>query len=685
MQLDERCIRLLQEVVSRPSSSWKQLQQKLGLSRRQITYDLDKINSWLKEQNQPVIQYDRQQGFIIPSSLEGYLQRLDTVEQKNYVWTGNERVNILLLSLLIAKEPWSLAHVTSLLDVSRNTALSDLKEARQKARKAGVDLVYSRIEGYRFVGSEWEQRNLLRWLVLECIRWDNGQMILNTVLDQETGISGDQVLRRLEETEKQLGIRYIDEHLTQLKYLLLFLIQRMELKHQIKWQEAGWDDIANTEAYKAAKKLLKGLLQIRLSDPAFREEQAYIALLFLSGNIFSQADQPMHETAVRMIERFEQIGCIYFSEKDQLASMIAMHLYPAYYRIKYELTLPNPLTNIILEEHDALHFLVKKCAIPFEKQVGKPIPEDELAYLTMHFGGWLRRQGLELTNRPKAVVVCPNGIAISNLLTHGLRDLFPDILFLDALTVREFFSKRYPCDLVFSTVYLRTEAKLFLIPPILSQEEKVRLRSEVSREIYGFSGNEERLLKIIEQYADIHDRAGLSKALASLFTQNYFAPSSIKESKKPMLNELITEQTIQLATRVGSWEEAIRLAAQPLVRKGCIKEQYVKAMIDSIHELGPYVVLAPKVAIPHARPENGVHQLSMSFLRLEEGVLFPQNKKVHLLFVLAAVDSESHLLALAQLSEMLSDEAEIEKLIQAKTSEEVLQMIHQYSKGDKVS
>ena len=53
--------------------------------------------------------------------------------------------------------------------------------------------------------------------------------------------------------------------------------------------------------------------------------------------------------------------------------------------------------------------------------------------------------------------------------------------------------------------------------------------------------------------------------------------------------------------------------------------------------------------------------------------------------VLAAVDSESHLLALAQLSEMLSDEAEIEKLIQAQTPEEVLQMIHQYSKGDGVS
>ena len=187
----------------------------------------------------------------------------------------------------------------------------------------------------------------------------------------------------------------MDEHLNQLKYLLMFLIRRIEEGNRVRWPEK-WDEITRTKAFAAAGNLLKRLLRFPLSDPVFSREQAYIALLLLTGNIFSQADQPMHELAEKMIGRFEQIGCLYFSEKEQLASMIAMHLDPAYYRIKYGLTLPNPLKNIILEEHEALHFLVKKCAVPFEEKVGKPIPEDELAYLTMHFGGWLRRQGLEL-------------------------------------------------------------------------------------------------------------------------------------------------------------------------------------------------------------------------------------------------------------------------------------------------
>ncbi|MGA9173917.1 MAG: BglG family transcription antiterminator [Thermoactinomyces sp.] len=686
MQLDERCLKLLQEIVSRPSSSWGHLQQKLRLSRRQMAYDLDKINAWLINEKLSVIKYHRQKGFSFPPALKEKVQSMvSPAQKKEYVWTSQERAKLILLSLLATKETWSLVHASSFLQVSRNTALADIKEAKRTANEAGIDLIYSRMEGYCLIGSEWKQRKLLRWLVLDSLEQENGEVLLTKVLKQDPGVPYSSVRNRLESVEQRLQIRYTDEHLLQLTYMLLFLGKRLEQKKWVRWDEAEWEEIAQTAEFKVSESLLEELVREGVPEEAVRTEQAYIALQLLVTNVSSQETKPMQEIAEAMVEEFERIGCMNLSEKDRLASLIAMHLYPAYYRIKYNLELQNPLVDVILRENEALHYLVKKCVIPFQKRVGKPIPEGEMAYFTMHFGGWLRRQGLELTNRPKAVVVCPNGIAISNLLTHVLRELFPDLLFLDALTVRQFFSGRIKCDIVFSTVYLRTDCKLFIVKPILSQEEKARLRSEVSKEIYGFPAGREHLLKIlqtIEQYADIRDRAGLSKALAALFEQNHFALPFKKESKKPMLNELITKQTIQLCTRADNWEDAIRLAAKPLIESGSIEERYVTAMIESIYQLGPYVVLAPKVAIPHARPENGVNQLSMSFLRLSEGVLFPQNKTVHLIFVLAATDNESHLLALAQLSELLTKEEEIERLIQAKTKEEVVGIMDRYSKGD---
>ena len=40
-------------------------------------------------------------------------------------------------------------------------------------------------------------------------------------------------------------------------------------------------------------------------------------------------------------------------------------------------------------------------------------------------------------------------------------------------------------------------------------------------------------------------------------------------------------------------------------------------MINNVKEIGSYIVIAPKVAIPHARPEDGTNKLGISFLKLE--------------------------------------------------------------------
>ncbi len=87
-----------------------------------------------------------------------------------------------------------------------------------------------------------------------------------------------------------------------------------------------------------------------------------------------------------------------------------------------------------------------------------------------------------------------------------------------------------------------------------------------------------------------------------------------------MLTQLLTKDCIQVANFVQSWQEAIRLAANPLIRQHKIEQRYIDAMIQSIEQYGPYVVITPKVAIPHARPTDGVHALAVSLLRLQQPV-----------------------------------------------------------------
>ena len=133
-----------------------------------------------------------------------------------------------------------------------------------------------------------------------------------------------------------------------------------------------------------------------------------------------------------------------------------------------------------------------------------------------------------------------------------------------------------------------------------------------------------------------------------------------------MIKELIEKDRVLFAETFATWEEGVAAAAQPLIRDGAIDDRYVQAMVDSIRKYGPYIVIAPDVAMPHAQGGGvGVNQTSMSFMKLEKPVHFSDSPEhdARLLFVLASVDSDSHLDMLQALVEEISDEEFLAKLL----------------------
>lgn len=133
---------------------------------------------------------------------------------------------------------------------------------------------------------------------------------------------------------------------------------------------------------------------------------------------------------------------------------------------------------------------------------------------------------------------------------------------------------------------------------------------------------------------------------------------------------------IQVVESAENWEKAIETAAQPLIKNGKIKYGYVENIIKNIKELGPYIILLPGVAMPHARPDENVMESSLSLLKINKGVSFSEDTEdVKLMFVLAAKDSNSHIDIIEQLTELLGDDEKIEKLMKAETIEEVENLI----------
>ncbi len=147
-----------------------------------------------------------------------------------------------------------------------------------------------------------------------------------------------------------------------------------------------------------------------------------------------------------------------------------------------------------------------------------------------------------------------------------------------------------------------------------------------------------------------------------------------------LLDQILNTQLIQFKDQLNTWEEAIQLAAAPLIENDSIEQTYVDKIISNTKELGPYYVLGPNIALPHARPEFGVKQMGLSFLVMKEPVWFSDkdHHKVQLIIVLAAVDNQSHLEALSELAAVLGEELNVNQLIHSKSKDDFLEQLFSF-------
>lgn len=114
------------------------------------------------------------------------------------------------------------------------------------------------------------------------------------------------------------------------------------------------------------------------------------------------------------------------------------------------------------------------------------------------------------------------------------------------------------------------------------------------------------------------------------------------------------DNNIEIIDDIDNWEEAVKLAGQLLLKAGAIETKYINKMIDTCKELGPYIAVAPGVAIPHARPEDGAIKLSVAIVIIKKGVNFgSHNDPVHVVIAFSTPDKTAHTKILQELAQLL--------------------------------
>lgn len=147
-----------------------------------------------------------------------------------------------------------------------------------------------------------------------------------------------------------------------------------------------------------------------------------------------------------------------------------------------------------------------------------------------------------------------------------------------------------------------------------------------------------------------------------------------------MLGTLLKEEFIQINAPANDWMDAVTVATAPLIKAGRVEPSYLDKIIETTLTIGPYYVLAPGVAMAHARPEDGVNRMAVAFTTLQQPINFgnQDNDPVTFIIVLAAVDCTSHIETLMQIAHLLENQADVNQIKSAANAADVFHILQKY-------
>ena len=140
-----------------------------------------------------------------------------------------------------------------------------------------------------------------------------------------------------------------------------------------------------------------------------------------------------------------------------------------------------------------------------------------------------------------------------------------------------------------------------------------------------------------------------------------------------LLQDLLSEDNVSFRYPAETWEDVIRHGGQLMVDAGFTDPTYTEAMIDVVRDMGPYIVLAPGLAMPHARPEMGAKQVGAALVTLEKPIDFgsPENDPVSVAVFLCAPNKDEHIQLLTDIATLFEDEEFLDAAVNFESIEDV--------------
>lgn len=295
------------------------LKQSLGITERQLSYSLKKINDELLQHNRNTINRLRN-GELKFDTIDIQWIYLRSVNTKNEITYQSDfyivpyfRPLLLFLIIQTCQDKVTIHFLETVLAVSRNTILKDLKKLSKFIEKRELSVLYLKDIGYVIEGELATQKRVIVQYTDELLSDDTNIHIMEKLLSTQKF----QVLEFLSEFETFFSLRFSDSSFNKLYYIIDFYLSS-SLKNREKTKSAS-DYLSVLREEKEYQFVESYVNRLGLNTSSDIE---WITLLILSSNTISNNgvnnNIELYSTVSDMVAIFEQKSGIVFQDGDLL-------------------------------------------------------------------------------------------------------------------------------------------------------------------------------------------------------------------------------------------------------------------------------------------------------------------------------------------------------------------------------
>lgn len=633
-------------------------------SRRMVYYDLEIICDFMMESN--LGELSNEAGAFQLNDLQ--CEKIQGLLKTQFVFDDKDiRIAYIICSIMWSDHPLHIQDFMERMDVSRNTIIRNIQDVRNILVEYQVKLENSKKRGFYIEGDNFRKRTIYIFYIHKLIV--NGN---HKCFDFIDGRQLEEYNSRLREMFLEIDIIREETEII-LTTCLLLCMKYSPTSYRFKIADMNY--LCNSP--------ILGYVDKYFSDFPYHERiDLTIHILGYTGNRdlpddITEENLNLLNTSTQFVQLFETMSCVTFTNEEELINSIYIHIKLSYYNYLHLIPTINPLSAKIKENYSEIYKITKSCYLQMKEKFPYPFFESEIAYLTMHFGTFIRNE--------EPVKSCVNIILISQnihststlLLKNEIVNSFSNICVIDILNPG-INASQIPegIDFIITDTAYDSDIPVIRVHSILTKEDYDNIEAAIT--LTNINDHTETnqmkvLLGIVQKNVDSSVyRKIISDMNLYLSTKESAIPHHAEHDS--LVSALHMYGVFVNTGTDIKWQDAIRDTSMPLLEKNIITRNYIDVMIGLIEQYGSYIIISDDIAIAHALPSDGVNRLAITLRVYTNGIRIG-NRYMKLLFVLSPIDHTSHLRILKDIISLNEDKDAILEIEKEQNPEKILSII----------